>query len=100
MVVLIQLINQENVSGLDTYGKEPHSLLRVRFLGRYLQDPVAGGWVYRGLTQASLEDLSRWMLSYQRYQIKKKSFMNSHRGGPAPNMFPSTPPERPPLKYS
>jgi hypothetical protein len=100
IVLLIQLINQENVQGMDGYGKEPHSLMRVRFLGRYLQDPVQGNWIYRGLTQASLEDLSRWMLSYQRYQIKRKRLLVSPRGEQAPNMFPSTPPERPPLKYN
>jgi hypothetical protein len=100
LVILIQLINQEDVKGLDTYGKEPHSLLRLRFLGRYLQDPIQGNWVYRGLTQASLEDLARWMLAYQRYQIKKKSFAGSPRGEQVPNMFPSTPPNRPPMKYS
>jgi hypothetical protein len=99
LVILIQLVNQEFVQGLDSYGKEPHSLLRVRFLGRYLQDPIQGNWVYRGLTQASLEDLSRWMLSYQRFLINRKSFTNSPREQ-IPNMFPSTPPNRPPLKYS
>jgi hypothetical protein len=100
LVILIQLINQENVKGLDSYGKEPHSMLRVRFLGRYQQDPIQGSWVYKGLTQAALEDLSHWMLSYQRYQIKKKSFMAAPRGDQAPNMFPASPPERPPLKYT
>ncbi|MDR2406435.1 MAG: hypothetical protein LBE27_08715 [Deltaproteobacteria bacterium] len=100
LVILIQLINQEFVQGLDSYGKEPHSLLRVRFLGRYLQDPIQGNWVYRGLTQASLEDLSRWMLAYQRFEIKRQNYGNAPRGEQVPNMFPSTPPNRPPLKYS
>jgi hypothetical protein len=99
LVILIQLISHETIQGLDDYGKDPHTMLRVRFLGRFLQDPLQGNWVYRGLNQEALEDLSHWMLAYQRYQIKRRKFMTSNRA-PIPNMFPPTPPERPPLKFS
>ncbi|MDR1546147.1 MAG: hypothetical protein LBU12_05445 [Deltaproteobacteria bacterium] len=100
LVVLIQLLSQEFVRQSSPSGPEAHNVLRVRFLGRYLKDAVLKVWSYRGLTLASLEDLSRWMLSYQRHQIKRKLHFlppdpSTHR---PPNMFPAVPPKRPPLK--
>ncbi|MDR2443133.1 MAG: hypothetical protein LBE31_06390, partial [Deltaproteobacteria bacterium] len=81
------------------FGLEAHTNLRVRFLGRYLKDNLQNVWFYRGLTQASLEDLSHWMLAYQRYQIKMKSHLHAAQNfSRPPNMFPSQPPKKPPLR--
>jgi hypothetical protein len=100
LVVLIQLLSQDFVNESPQFGQESHVILRVRFLGRYLKDKIQNIWFYKGLTQTSLEDLSYWMQAYQRYLIKKKlNLLNPspdvHR---PPNMFPSQPPKRPPLK--
>ncbi|MDR1309115.1 MAG: hypothetical protein LBL95_04370, partial [Deltaproteobacteria bacterium] len=99
LVVLIQLLSQEYVQQATEDGQKGHNVLRVRFLGRYLRDKAQKVWTYRGLTQTSLEDLSYWMQAYQRYQIKKKLYLlpppDYHR---PPNMFPSQPPKRPPLR--
>jgi hypothetical protein len=101
LVLLIQLMSQDFVEDLDTVGQKANSLLRIRFIGRYLRDPVKEtSFVYRGLTQNSMEDLAHWMQAYQRFVIKKKKRLFSPvDGGQRPrNMFPSTPPKRPPLK--
>jgi hypothetical protein len=99
LVVLIQLLSQEFVQQANQDGQPGYNVLRVRFLGRYLKDKIQKIWTYRGLTQTSMEDLSYWMQAYQRYQIKKKLYLlpppDSHR---PPNMFPSQPPKRPPLR--
>jgi hypothetical protein len=100
LILLIQLLNKDFSNTMPQSGQAPHAILRVRFLGRYLKDKIQNIWFYKGLTQASLEDLSHWMLAYQRYLIKKKhNLLNPpaelHR---PPNMFPSQPPARPPLK--
>jgi hypothetical protein len=99
LVVLIQLLSQEYVQQSSQTGEKGYTVLRVRFLGRYLMDKAQKVWTYRGLTQTSLEDLSYWMQAYQRYQIKKKLYLlpspEFHR---PPNMFPSQPPKRPPLR--
>jgi hypothetical protein len=99
LVVLIQLLSQEYVQQSTQFGQSAHNLIRVRFLGRYLRDKVQKIWTYRGVTQTTLEDLSYWMQAYQRYTIKKNLYLlpppDSHR---PPNMFPSQPPKRPPLK--
>ncbi|MDR1656764.1 MAG: hypothetical protein LBT47_04275 [Deltaproteobacteria bacterium] len=99
LVVLIQLLSQEFIQASVQLGQQAHTNLRVRFLGRYLKDKLQGIWFYRGLSQASLEDLSHWMLAYQRYQIKIKSHLHSSPNfSRPPNMFPSQPPKRPPLR--
>jgi hypothetical protein len=99
LVVLLQLLSQEYVQASAQFGQEAHTNLRVRFLGRYLKDKLQNVWVYRGLTQTSLEDLSHWMLAYQRYQIKLKShLLSSQNFSRPPNMFPSQPPKRPPMR--
>lgn len=99
LVILLQLLSQEYVPASAQFGQEAHTNLRVRFLGRYLKDKLQNVWVYRGLTQTSLEDLSHWMIAYQRYQIKAKSHLHSSQSfSRPPNMFPSMPPKRPPLR--
>jgi hypothetical protein len=100
LVILMQLLSQEYVKAHPQFGQEAHAILRVRFLGRYLQDNLQNLWTYRGMTQNAFEDLAHWMLAYQRYMIKKKRNLltpdnNNLR---PPNMFPSTPPKRPPQK--
>ncbi|MDR0356625.1 MAG: hypothetical protein LBJ64_12960 [Deltaproteobacteria bacterium] len=99
LIVLIQLLSQEYVQQSVQLGQSAHNILRVRFLGRYLKDKNQNIWTYRGLTQSTLEDLSYWLLAYQRYLIKKKLYLlpplESHR---PPNMFPAQPPKRPPLR--
>jgi hypothetical protein len=99
LVILLQLLSQEYVQQASSTGQSGYNAIRLRFLGRYLKDKTQQVWTYRGLTQTALEDLSYWMQAYQRYQIKKKLHMmpppDSHR---PPNMFPSQPPKRPPLR--
>ncbi|MDR2368453.1 MAG: hypothetical protein LBF58_10180 [Deltaproteobacteria bacterium] len=99
LVILLQLLSQDYIQQSSESGHGGYTAIRLRFLGRYLKDKVQKVWTYRGLTQTALEDLSYWMQAYQRYQIKKKLFMlpmpDSHR---PPNMFPSQPPKRPPLR--
>ncbi|MDR3205340.1 MAG: hypothetical protein LBV23_11485 [Deltaproteobacteria bacterium] len=100
LVLLLQLLSQEFVQMASDRGQISHNILRVRFLGRYMKDKVNNVWNYRGLTQMSLEDLSYWMQAYQRLMLKKKNNLlpppsGSHR---PPNMFPPSPPKRPPLK--
>ena len=98
VVVLLQLLSQEYVQASAQLGQKAHTTLRVRFLGRYLKDKIQLNWVYRGLTQTSLEDLSHWMIAYQRHQIKAKSHLHSSQSYPRVNMFPPQPPERPPMR--
>jgi hypothetical protein len=101
LVVLVQLLSQEYVAhpagqGLPQGG---NNILRVRFLGRYLKDKIQKIWTYHGVTQTSLEDLSYWMQAYQRYLIKKKLYLlPPPENRRPPNMFPSVPPKRPPLR--
>jgi hypothetical protein len=100
LILLVQLLNQEYVKENPEYGQEAHTILRVRFLGRYAKDGTKNLWVYNGLTQTSLEDLSHWMHAYQRYQIKRKRNLlpSDDKNLRPPNMFPSLPPKRPPLR--
>lgn len=99
LVVLLQLLSQEYVQESAQFGQAAHANLRVRFLGRYLKDKLQNVWIYRGLTQTSLEDLSHWMIAYQRYLIKAKSNLYSASGfSRPPNMFPAHPPKRPPMR--
>ncbi|MDR1038765.1 MAG: hypothetical protein LBR80_01095 [Deltaproteobacteria bacterium] len=100
LVILMQILSKDRVEGLDGTGQAPASILRMRFLGRYLQDPLQKNWIYRGITSDSLDDLAHWLQAYQRFIIKKRRNLlpaDSSSMRP-PNMFPSTPPERPPLK--
>ncbi|MDR1083305.1 MAG: hypothetical protein LBP22_00220 [Deltaproteobacteria bacterium] len=98
LVILIQLLSQEFIKESDQFGQKAHSILRVRFLGRYVYEKNQQTWIYRGLTQSALEDLAYWMQAYQRYMIKRHTNLlppdeKTHR---PPNMFPSIPPKRPP----
>ncbi|MDR1313498.1 MAG: hypothetical protein LBQ12_07325 [Deltaproteobacteria bacterium] len=100
LVILMQILNKDRVEGLAGTGQKRASLLRLRFLGRYLQDPLQKNWIYRGITPDSLDDLAHWLQAYQRYLIKKRRHLlpaDVAKLRP-PNMFPSTPPKRPPLK--
>jgi hypothetical protein len=100
LVILMQLLNQDRVDGRDGSGQAPACLLRMRFLGRYIQDPLHKNWIYRGITSDSLDDLAHWLQAYQRYVIKKRRNLlpaDSSKLRP-PNMFPSTPPKRPPMR--
>jgi hypothetical protein len=99
MVLLIQLLSQDFYQKADTLESEAHRVLRLRFLGRYLQEPVNKTWVYRALSQISLDDLAHWLQAYQRYLIKKRHNLLPMDGAlRPPNMFPSQPPKRPPMK--
>ncbi|MDR3155452.1 MAG: PilZ domain-containing protein [Deltaproteobacteria bacterium] len=100
LVTLMQLLSQDRVDGAEGSGQGQGNVLRLRFLGRYLQDPIQKNWIYRGITSDSLDDLARWLQAYQRYVIKKKrNLMSADSPGFRPrNMFPSTPPKRPPLR--
>ena len=99
LVVLLQLLSQEFVNESAEFGQAAHTNLRVRFLGRYLKDKLQNNWVYRGLTQTSLEDLSHWMIAYQRYLIKVRNHLHSSPNFTRPpNMVPSQPPKRPPMR--
>jgi hypothetical protein len=99
LVLLIQLLSQDFYQKADSLESEAHKVLRLRFLGRYLQESLNKTWVYRGLSQISLDDLAYWLQAYQRYLIKKKHNLLPMDGGlRPPNMFPSQPPKRPPMK--
>jgi hypothetical protein len=99
LVVLMQLMSQEYIQASAQLGHQAQTILRVRFLGRYLKDKLHNVLIYRGLTQTSLEDLSHWMSALQRYQLKSRSNLHSPQNFSRPvNMFPSQPPERPPLR--
>jgi hypothetical protein len=103
LVLLIQLMSQDFIEKIDTQDEKSHSVLRLRFLGRYVKDPLKEGFfVYRGLTQNSMEDLAYWMQAYQRFIIKKKRHLLSSNQDSIrpPNMFPAQPPKRPPVKDS
>jgi hypothetical protein len=95
LVILIQLLSQEFIKQSAQFGQEAHSILRVRFLGRYVFEKNQQTWIYRGLTQSALEDLAYWMQAYQRYMIKRHSNLLPPEGHRPPNMFPSVPPKRP-----
>ncbi|MDR1873139.1 MAG: hypothetical protein LBS60_14670 [Deltaproteobacteria bacterium] len=100
LVILVQILSQEFIKDSPQFGQQAHSCLRVRFLGRYVFEKNQKIWIYRGLTQAALEDLAYWMQAYQRYMIKKQTNLlppdeASHR---PPNMFPSIPPKQPKLR--
>ncbi|MDR1578516.1 MAG: hypothetical protein LBT86_09895 [Deltaproteobacteria bacterium] len=97
LVILIQILSQEFVKESPQFGQRAHCCLRARFLGRYVFEKAQNTWIYRGLTQSTLEDLAYWMQAYQRYVIKKQSNLlppdeSRHR---PPNMFPAIPPKRP-----
>jgi hypothetical protein len=99
LILLLQLLSQEYIQMASDRGQISHNILRVRFLGRYMRDKLNSLWNYRGLTQMSLEDLSYWMSAYQRFLLKKKNNLLAPTAGHRPpNMFPSSPPKRPPLK--
>jgi hypothetical protein len=100
LVLLIQFLSQDKHETLDGKPENTQNIIRVRFLGRYLKDQILGTWDYRGVTQTSMEDLAHWLQAYQRYNIMKRKHLlppdaTTHR---PPNMFPSHPPKRPPLK--
>ncbi|MDR1608947.1 MAG: hypothetical protein LBT38_11160 [Deltaproteobacteria bacterium] len=97
LVILIQILSQDFIKDSLQFGQQAHSCLRVRFLGRYGFEKIQNAWIYRGLTQSALEDLSYWMQAYQRYMIKKQSntLPPDERTHRPPNMFPSIPPKRP-----
>jgi hypothetical protein len=99
LVLLLQLLSQEYVQQSSQSGQNGYNVMRVRFLGRYQRDKLQHFWTYRGLTQTAFEDLSYWMQAYQRYQIKKRlSLLPPSDFQRPPNMFPSQPPKRPPLR--
>ncbi|MDR1036154.1 MAG: hypothetical protein LBT40_06175 [Deltaproteobacteria bacterium] len=100
LVILMQILSKDRVEGHAGTGQKPASLLRMRFLGRYLQDPIQKNWIYRGITPDSLDDLAHWLQAYQRYVIKKRRNLLPADTASLrpPNMFPSTPPKRPPLR--
>jgi hypothetical protein len=100
LVILMQILSKALIEGQEGTGQKPSTVFRMRFLGRYLQDPLQKGWVYRGITSGSLDDLAYWLQAYQRYIIKKKRNLLPADTASLrpPNMFPSTPPKRPPLR--
>jgi hypothetical protein len=99
LVILMHVLSKETVDEEDTR-QNPASVIRMRFLGRYLQDPIQKNWIYRGVTAAAIDELAHWLQAYQRFLIQKRSHMlpSDLAKLRPPNMFPSTPPERPPLK--
>jgi hypothetical protein len=100
LVILMQILSRDRVEGHAGSGQSPSSLVRLRFLGRYLQDPIQKNWIYRGITTESLDDLAHWLQAYQRYVIKKRRNLLpvDQASLRPPNMFPSSPPKRPPMR--
>jgi hypothetical protein len=98
-VLLIQLMSQDFLAPGDDVENKARNILRLRFLGQYLQESLNKTWVYRSLGQLAMEDLSHWLQAYQRYQIKKRhNLLPMDSSLKPPNMFPSSPPKRPPLR--
>jgi hypothetical protein len=99
LVILMQTLSIGQVESDDDSGQDPATLVRMRFLGRYLQDPLQKNWLYRGITTDTLDDLAHWLAAYQRHIIKKRNHsLPGSAGHRPPNMFPSTQPKRPPLR--
>ncbi|MDR2460650.1 MAG: hypothetical protein LBE38_07705 [Deltaproteobacteria bacterium] len=94
LVLLIQLLSQEYLQNNTELGAKSSHLLRLRFLGQYFQDSLNKTWIYRSLAQIAMDDLSQWLLAYQRYIIKRnRNLLPMDNSLKPPNMFPSSPPK-------
>jgi hypothetical protein len=98
LAILMQLLSQDRDEDPETLKSE--TVLRMRFLGRYVQDPIQKNWLYRGITPGSMDDLAHWLQAFQRYIIQKRRNLLAADSAAIrpPNMFPSTPPKRPPMR--
>ncbi|MDR1921347.1 MAG: hypothetical protein LBS31_06335 [Candidatus Adiutrix sp.] len=98
LYLLMQLMTQDVIgrgAAADLSDKSIRTIVRTRFLGRYIFNKATQRWAYAQFSHEAFQVLSNWMYAYQRHQLQKeKDLLPSPPKGRV-NLYPSIPPERP-----
>jgi glycerol-3-phosphate O-acyltransferase len=98
LYLLMQLMTQDVIGrgpAADLPDKSIRTVVRTRFLGRYIFDKTTQRWTYAQFSHESFQVLSNWMYAYQRHLLQKEKDLLPSPPKDRVNLYPSMPPERP-----